>query len=157
LGINRYHDGLKRATYRPECRSMMQLQAFIVAILIAAPSRLHALNDAPVPSEGKNGTEILVMLYLAPQHFRPDADYSGSYGQFGSEARRRIAEDIAGSNGLTVVGGWAMPTIGVDCYVMRSHSNQPVRRVLDSIMRDPRVKWAQPSQTFRTLRYSGPR
>jgi hypothetical protein len=137
---------------------MMQLRALIVAILIAVPSWLHALNDPrEPPSEGKSGTEILVMLYLAPQHFRPDADYGGGYKQLGSEARRRIVEDIARSNGLTVVGGWAMPTIGVDCYVMRSYSNQPISRVLDSIMRDPRVKWAQPSQTFRTLRYSGPR
>ena len=128
---------------------MMQLQALIVAILIAAPSRVHALDDAVPLSEGKDGSEILVMLYLAPQHFRPDADYGGNYQQSGNEARRRIAADIARSNGLIVDRGWAMPTIGVDCYVMRSPSNQAIGSVLDSILHDPRVKWAQPLATFR--------
>jgi hypothetical protein len=150
LGINR--QGASAAK-----RILMKFQALMVAILMAAPLRLNALDDpSGAPSEGKAGTEILVMLYLPPQHFRPDANYGGTYQQVGSEARQRVAADIARSHGLIVNRGWPMPTIGVDCYVMHSQSDQPIGRVLESVMHDPRVKWAQPLTTFRAPRDSGP-
>jgi len=34
-----------------------------------------------------------------------------------------------------------MPAIGIDCYAMLSQTNQPIDRVLDSVLRDPRVRW----------------
>jgi hypothetical protein len=58
--------------------------------------------------------QILVMLKMAPPHYRPGSSYGGSYGDTTAmAARRRMAAGIARRNGLKLVDGWPMPLIGV--------------------------------------------
>ena len=64
------------------------------------------------------------MLRLPATHFRPDATYGGRYIEDNSRnARQRRAEELARQHGLTLVEGWPMPMLGIDCYVMRYPDN----------------------------------
>ena len=68
--------------------------------------------------------QVLVMLRVAPPHFRPDVSYAGGYtSRVGGPARRRIAEEIARQHHLTIVDDWPMPALGVDCFVMEAAGN----------------------------------
>ena len=98
--------------------------------------------------------QVLVLLNLPPQHYRPDTDYSGVYGAApGHAARRRLASQLAREHGLTLVTDWPMPLLGVDCYVMQIPAGDaPERtpeRVAEAISRDPRVAWAEPMKVYR--------
>ncbi|WP_245649242.1 S8 family peptidase [Sphingomonas mali] len=93
--------------------------------------------------------EILVMLKMAPPHYRPGAAYGGSYGDSAAmAARRRLAAGIARRNGLTLVDGWPMPLIGVDCYVMRVPDGMAVDTVIAQVSKDSAVAWSQPQQLY---------
>jgi subtilisin family serine protease len=84
------------------------------------------------------------MLRLPAKHFRPDGGYGGSYmNDSGSAARRRIASALAASHGLHLRDSWAMPAIGVDCFVMEADAGVPLERVLTALSGDQRVAWAQ--------------
>jgi subtilisin family serine protease len=92
---------------------------------------------------------ILVLLRLPPEHFRPNADYSDSYGDGqGRSARRRIATGLAQKNGLTLVDDWPMPLVGVDCYIMTAPAGRSSAEVAALLSRDPRVAWAEPVNAY---------
>jgi hypothetical protein len=96
--------------------------------------------------------QLLVMLRMPPQHFRPDSSYGGGYADDGTRAaRRRQARELADAYGLKVVDDWPMPAIGIDCFVMEEPGNAPLDRVLDALGRDPRVAWAQPVNPYHGL------
>src|SRR5689334_18323301 len=102
------------------------LRSLLALASLALPATLaHAGSDAARSSDSLPSRQILVMLKVAPQHLRPGSAYagngfSGRYGDTASlAARRKTADDIARKNGFTVVDGWPMPLLGVDCYVMR--------------------------------------
>jgi hypothetical protein len=93
--------------------------------------------------------QILVMLKVAPQHFRPEASYGGRYGDAASLAeRRRAAERIARDNGLTLIDGWPMPLLGVDCYVMQVPDGLSIDEGIARVSRSPRVAWSEPVQLY---------
>jgi subtilisin family serine protease len=93
--------------------------------------------------------QILVMLKVAPQHFRPEASYGGRYGDAASLAeRRRAAERIARDNGLTVMDGWPMPLLGVDCYVMQVPDGLSIEEGIARVSRSSRVAWSEPVQLY---------
>ena len=95
--------------------------------------------------------EILVMLRLAPPHFRPNSSYGGDYGDGASRtARRRIALGIAHRNRLELVDGWPMPLVGVDCYVMRVPADITIERAVAQVSKDPSVVWSEQMGAFRT-------
>ncbi|HEX5262299.1 MAG TPA: hypothetical protein VFW13_02150, partial [Phenylobacterium sp.] len=78
-----------------------------------------ALAETPSPAATQTDAQVLVMLRLAPEHFRPSSSYGGGYGQaVGLAARQRIAARLAKEHGLNLVSGWPMPVLGVDCFVM---------------------------------------
>jgi subtilisin family serine protease len=105
-----------------------------------APAAVHPDSVAAAASH-----QVLVMLRLPAQHFRPDASYGGGYlKDGGSAARRRVAKDIAAAHGLRLRDNWPMPAIGVDCFVMEEEGDVPLARVVDELARDARVAWAQP-------------
>lgn len=108
-------------------------------------------QDAPDAGQAA-ARQVLVMLRLPPQHYRPDAAYGGNYrNDSGQAARRRVAQDLARTHGLTLVSNWPMPVIGVDCFVMEQHGAAPLASVLAALARDPRVAWAQPVGIYETL------
>ena len=95
--------------------------------------------------------QLLVLLQLPPNHFRPDSTYSGSYGDaLGASARHRVAERIAREHGLGLGIDWPMPLLGVHCYVMSLPEGEPAEPALRALARDPAVAWAQPMHVYRT-------
>ena len=93
--------------------------------------------------------QILVMLKMAPPHYRPGGSYGGSYGDTTAmTARRRLAAGIARRNGLKLVDGWPMPLIGVDCYVMRVPAGMAVNAAIAQVSKEPGVAWSQPLQMY---------
>ncbi|MBP1203051.1 subtilisin family serine protease [Duganella sp. 1411] len=109
----------------------------------------QVLPPADDPAHDPGAHQLLVMLRLPATHYRPDATYGGRYiDDSGSAGRRRRAEALAQQHGLTVVEGWAMSLLGIDCYVMRYQDNADAARIIEQLSRDPQVEWAQPVARF---------
>lgn len=114
-------------------------------------------QEVAVPQQVTN-RQVLVMLRLPPPHFRPNANYSGSYGDKASaSARRRVALAIARRNGLTVESSWPMPLLGVDCVVMQVPAGEAVDDMVARLASDPQVVWAQPTHFYRAQGGEQPR
>jgi hypothetical protein len=114
---------------------------------IAAAPPTASVDDAATPER-----KLLLMLRLPAPHFRPDASYGGNYVDDGSRsARRRIAEELAQRHKLKLLNSWAMPALGLDCYVLEAAEGEPPERVSAQLARDPRVEWAQPMGVFHGL------
>lgn len=93
--------------------------------------------------------QILVMLRLPPSHFRPDGAYGDAYADgVGRSARRRIASRLAHEHGLTLVGDWPMPLVGVDCFVLAAPQGRAPAEEAERLSRDPEVAWAQPMNLY---------
>ena len=115
----------------------------------AASTQARPGTPAAIPSR-----EILVMLKVAPEHLHLGSAYaeavaSGRYGDSSAlAARRRTAESIARKNGFTLVDGWPMPLLGVDCYVMRLSSGLSVDAAIAQVSHDPHVAWSEPMELY---------
>jgi hypothetical protein len=133
------------------------IRACAVLLLMAAAI---CRAQAPAPAAADPASEdrrILVMLRVPPAHFRPDGGYGGGYdAQSGRAARRRIAADVAAAHGLVVESDWPMPSLGVDCFLMKAPENQPLQAVLDALASDSRTAWAQPLNKFHSLSHNDP-
>jgi subtilisin family serine protease len=111
---------------------------------------LHASTAAPVVAGGDPGREVLVLLRLAPEHFRPGADYSDSYDDaMARAARRRIADRLAHSHGLALIGDWPMPLVGVDCFIMIAPPGRSTDEAAKRLSLDPAVSWAEPVRLYK--------
>lgn len=132
--------------------ALAALWALAAACAVCAPvqagapqAKEDAMQDPvqdPVAEAARR--QVLVMLRLPAQHFRPDASYGGGYlKDSGSAARRRLAAEIAAAHGLRLLDSWPMPAIGVDCFVMEERGAAPLAHVLDELAHDARVAWAQ--------------
>jgi len=135
-------------------RSAVRWSASLCAALLALTAVAVARAD-PIPASvasPSDGREVLVMLRLSPDHFRPNASYGGGYGdRLTQGARRRLAQTIARQYGLSLVGdGWPMPLVGLDCYVMRVPNGEPLDVAVALVSHDPRVAWSEPVRIFRT-------
>ena len=126
-----------------------------VAVLLCLCVVASASVDRPVDvrvDDGAAQRAVLVMLRLAPPHFRPDVGYAGSYdSRVGRDARRRMADELADQYELRIVDEWPMPTLGVDCFVMHALSDSPIERLVEKLSLDPRVETAQSVNLFHVL------
>ena len=123
----------------------------LLCVCVAACARLDRQDDMRV-DEGSAQRQVLVMLRVAPSHFRPDVDYAGSYdSRVGRDARRRIAEGLAEQYQLAIVDDWPMPALGVDCFVMEAPGKTPIERLVNQLSLDPRVESAQSMNLFDVL------
>jgi len=140
-------------------RILMILAALAAAQLPAHASRpesdLPSTDAGPVTAavaaspDDQDDHQLLVMLRLPATHYRPDATYGGRYIEDNSrDARQRRAEDLARQHGLTLVEGWPMPVLGIDCYVMRYPAGASADGLIAQLTRDPQVEWAQPVASF---------
>jgi len=112
---------------------------------------------AAAPADDASPRQILVMLHVAPPHFRPEINYGGGYGaRLGGDARRRVAEALAGKYGLKVVDDWPMPALGLDCFVMEALDNAPLTAVVEALAGEPRVESVQRMQLFHVLAHDDP-
>lgn len=135
---------------------MKRLRGLAAGLMLALCTVGHAASaqaeqDAdPVAVAAQR--QVLVMLRLPAQHFRPDAAYGGGYlKDSGSPARRRVAGEIAATHGLRLRENWPMPAIGVDCFVMEEAGAAPIARVIEALADDARVAWAQPLGDYRAM------
>ena len=122
---------------------------------IAAP--VGSVSAQSLPSR-----QILVMLKVSPDHLRIGSSYAGAAssdygGTVSQSARHRTAEGIARKNGLTLVDGWPMPLLGVDCYVMTVSPGVPLAAAISQVSRDPRVAWSEPMELYQAQGSTGPR
>ncbi len=109
-----------------------------------------ARGNTAAPEAGDTSRQVLVLLRLPPQHFRPGADYGGAYDDnLGHSARLRIAGRLARTHGLILVTDWPMPLLGVDCYVLAVPEGRSIEAEVDTLARDPDVAWSQPMHLYR--------
>jgi subtilisin family serine protease len=120
----------------------------VLAMLLALVAGPPAHAQAPEP----DAPRILVMLRLAPAHFRAGSGYGGGYGEDQSAAaRRRIAAAVARRHGLRFAGNWPMPMIGIDCFILEVPGGRAPAEVAAQVSRDPAVEWSEPIATFEAL------
>jgi subtilisin family serine protease len=130
------------------------LFGLMAVALLAAPVG-RAWSAAPALHQA-DGRQILVMLRLPPQHYRPGADYAGAYGDSaGESARRRIAGRIAHEHGLVLETHWPMPLVGLDCFVMTVPSGLTPEQAVELLAHDPQVEWSQPLHQYRAQGAAG--
>ncbi len=128
----------------------------LVCLCVCACAQIEGRTEASTDS-GALERQVLVMLRLPAQHFRPDANYAGSLDwRVGRDGRRQVAEGLASQYGLKVIDGWPMPALGIDCFVMEAQGNGPLAQIVDRLSRDPRVESAQSMQVFRVLAHNDP-
>ncbi|HEY2049413.1 MAG TPA: S8 family serine peptidase [Caulobacteraceae bacterium] len=124
--------------------------AAALALLIASAgvSRAAPLQvQRPPPTD--EGRQVLVMLRMAPQHFRPDAGYSGAYGDVqGRSARWRVAARLAHEQGGDLVNEWPMPILGVDCFVVKVRAGDTPEALSSRLTRAPDVAWSEPLHIY---------
>ncbi len=101
------------------------------------------------PPADASDSRVLVMLRLPPEHFRPEATYGDSYGDAATRmGRRRVASRLAREHGLTLVGDWPMPLLGVDCFIMQVPTASSPEAEAASLARDPSVAWSEPLRLY---------
>lgn len=135
-------------------RRMIALHWLFAAFATAVSPALASSSAEPVASASTPSLQILVMLKVAPRHFAVGSSYGSSnaeagYGPFDhAGSSRQAAESIARKNGFTVVDGWPMPLLGVDCFVMRIASGVSVGSAVAEVARDRRVAWSEPMEIY---------
>jgi hypothetical protein len=130
---------------------LFTLAASLFALTSATVVHAQSSDVARISTDAASEHDILVMLRLSPDHYRPNSNYGGDYGDRRmATARRRLAQQIADRYGLSLVkDGWPMPLLGLDCYVMRVPADQSVEHVAEAVSKAPQVAWSQPVQTYR--------
>lgn len=108
-----------------------------------------ALPAPAQPSDIAYEQQILVLLRLAPEHYHPNSNYSGSYGDdVARSARRRMARRIAHAHGLTLVDNWPMPLLGLDCFIMAVPGGRSTEAAAAQVSGDPGVAWSEPMHVY---------
>ena len=127
----------------PHGRARWLAIAFCAIALWAGGLRARAGEVSPPQ-------QVLVLLRLSPEHYRPGSDYGGGYGdELAAGVRLRLAEKIARTHRLALVTHWPMPLLGLDCYVMTVPDGQSAPRVAEQISHDRGVAWSEPLHEFR--------
>ncbi|MBA3810898.1 MAG: S8 family serine peptidase, partial [Caulobacteraceae bacterium] len=121
-----------------------------LGIWLAGPGAARADGAAPPGAQADDPTrQILVLLRLAPEHYRPGADYGGTYGEGPARAAdRRAADHLARRHGLTLASDWPLPLVGVDCFVMTVPAGQSPDTVAAALSRDRGVAWSEPMRLY---------
>jgi subtilisin family serine protease len=111
-----------------------------------ASTASFAMSDG---AHGASDQQILVMVRLAPDHYRAGGGYGTSYGdQIGQSAREHVARGIARKYGLKLLENWPMPMIGVDCFVMVVPKGRSTSAAAIEVSHDDDVSWAQPVSLY---------
>ena len=135
---------------------MIRILAGLVVWLLAGA----AVADESSPVEASSpDQQILVLLQMPPDHFRPGNNYAGGYGGgVAHSGRRRVAAQLAQEHGLALANDWPVAVLGVDCYVMNVPSERAGNRdaLIVALGQDPRVAWAQAMNVYRAQGHNDP-
>ena len=125
------------------------IRLLLLALLLGWARCGAAAADPSGPAQDPRG-QVLVFLRIAPEHFRPGADYHDGYGDsMAAGARRSAAERLAHAHGLTLAGDWPLPLIGEDCFVMNAPQGRSPAALAGELSKDPAVSWAEPMNLYR--------
>ena len=133
---------------------MKAIRSALVMLLCLAFGGCMAPEHRPSESGATASLErqVLVMLRTAAPHFRPDISYAGGYdAAAGRAAQMRVAINLANQHELTIVNGWPMPALGVDCFVMEVRDDTSLEQMVTRLAADPRVESVQAMNLFRVL------
>lgn len=137
----------------PWRRRLLTLLCVLLLPCIAAATE----PASAAPAHSAEAAQILVMIRIAPAHYRPDVEYGDGYGaRSGQSARRRLAEQIARTHGLRLLSHWPMPAVGVECFVMEAPPHIAAAAAAQAVSEDARAAWAQPLQVFHGQSYNDP-
>jgi subtilisin family serine protease len=124
---------------------------------LSACASLPAADRATGTASAAFDRQILVMLRVPAEHFRPDLDYTSAYGGAASRGgARRSVEALARRYDLTVLAGWPMPALGLDCFVLEAFGREATADLIAAISRDQRVEWAQKMSVYHVLGHNDP-
>jgi predicted small secreted protein len=125
----------------------------LVCFALAACASNTPHGTLPVAQDvSAEHAQLLIMLRAPPQHFQPASVYGGSYRSSTDEAaRRRIARQLAREHNLILIDDWPMPSLGLDCFVMRAAEGVSTTALADLLAKDSRVESAQAMQLFHVL------
>lgn len=138
-------------------RCLLLALSLAISQCLAAGAVVDGKASEVASGAGMPERQLLVMLHMAPPHFRPDVHYFGGYSDdSGHSARHRIAEDIARKHGLKLVSDWPMPVLGVDCYVMEAPASESPARIADLLANDSRIEWVQLLSLYHSLGNADP-
>ncbi|MEP6872996.1 MAG: S8 family serine peptidase [Burkholderiales bacterium] len=133
------------------------MRSWIGAVLLMMVALIGAGAVRAQGTEAQTRQQVLVLLTLPPQHFRPDGNYAGSYSDAaGRVARRRVAVQLASEHGLAMTADWPMPLLGVDCFVMNVPPDRSPENIAQDLSRDARVSWAQAMNVYRAQGHDDP-
>lgn len=126
-----------------------RLWQLLAIALLAIAAAFFPPAAIAAPTNATPDREILVMVRIAPDHFRPGSGYSGGYAdELGQSGRERVARGIAHKYGLTLVENWPMAMIGVDCFVMLVPDARTTNAAAEQVSRDSQVSWAEPIEKY---------
>ncbi|GAB3096931.1 S8 family peptidase [Lysobacter terrae] len=128
----------------------------MLLMLLLAVCGMGVAQAADADEDAQQGVQVLLMLRTPTPHYRPDT-YGGAYQAPGRTARRALARRLAHAQGLALREDWAMPLLGLDCFVLDAADQASAARAMVALARDPRVESTQPLQRFRTLATAAPR
>ncbi len=135
------------------------LLIFATFVAGAACSSLNPPKVAGSPAPGiVTERQILVMLKESPvRHYLPGSFSQPSYASGPVPASQlRTAQQLAREYGFQLVSDWAMPSLGVRCFLGEVPAGQVPREVASRLAADARVESAQPVQVFRSLGHNDP-
>ena len=130
--------------------------ALVIGLTALGPAPAQAA--APTASAASPAAgQVLVLLRMPPTHARSASAFASGYGPGAQQAtRRRIATRLAHEHGLTLVTGWPMPLVGVDCFVMSVAAGQSPAEVAVELSRDRDVAWSEPMHAYRAESAAAP-
>jgi len=121
---------------------------FLTGVLLVAFALLALFRNARA-DDGNADHRVLVFLRMPAAHFTPQGSYGGNYGAGALGAKREaLARDRAKAEGLTVVDRWAMPMVGLDCFVMEVPADRSTEAVAEALSHAPGIEWAEPMRTY---------
>ena len=124
---------------------ILGLAVTLIAVTARAAEDPFAIGKAPADDR----QQVLVLLKMPAEHYRPNADYAGGYGAgAGQTARRRIAQQVASHHGLTLVTSWPMPLLGLDCFVMAVPDGRSPDEAAAQLAHDPQVESSEPMHLY---------
>lgn len=116
-----------------------------LGLLCGAGGAMASAAPEPFPA----GQQILVLVQLPPAHFQPNSNYGGGYADpAAASARRRIGNRLAHAYGLARVTDWPIPSLSLDCIVLRVPPDRTVEQVMQQLSHDPEIAWSQPMNEF---------
>jgi len=130
------------------------LFSLICLLLISSCAGIDG-RERPSAETASGGQRILIMIKETRlTHYRPGQDFGAGYGWTGRTVARRAAEAVADEHGLRLVDEYPMPSLGLRCFVAEIPIERLPDRVLEGLIADTRIEWAQPIQEFQLLDYS---